>query len=102
MIIVSDNRGDRVEVGDTREDLVIYLEETCSEDYAEKVLEWFDSLSGDPLVLADSPLALENGWEDVVDTWEWIPADDDESATIPEQRESEETERTEAETEVGV
>ena len=62
MIIVSDNEGDRVEVGTTRLDLENFLEECCSDDYAAEVLTWFDAGAIDTLV-------LPNGAEGITDTW---------------------------------
>lgn len=64
MIVVSDNHGDRVEIGDTREELEKFLSATCSEDYAEQVLTWFDAGSADSLVLDQG-----DGTDGVIDTW---------------------------------
>lgn len=42
MIVVADIT-ERIEVGETREDLVAFLKDTCSSEYSEKVLAWFDT-----------------------------------------------------------
>lgn len=66
MIVVSDNEGDRVEVGEDRIDLVAFLSNYCSDDYTEVVLHWWDEGAG-------GPLNLDNGKEGVTDTWEIVP-----------------------------
>lgn len=71
MIVVSDDRGDRVEVGETREKLEAFLLETCDEDYADKVLEWFDGGEAE----AGKRLIIENGLEDILDTWEILDSE---------------------------
>lgn len=71
MIVVSDDRGDRVEVGETREKLEAFLLETCDEDYANQVLTWFDSGEAE----SGKRLILENGLEDILDTWEILDSE---------------------------
>lgn len=78
MIVVSDNQGDYVEVGDTREQLEQFLDETCSSDYAQTILLWFDGG-------AIEPLLINNGLEEVVDTWEIFGEEDAEDVEAVEE-----------------
>lgn len=69
MILVTDTQGDRVEVGETREDLERFLSETCSDDYGEQVLDWYDG--------GTRTFDIMNGWEDIMDTWTNLAIEDD-------------------------